>query len=74
MLARWASLPRDRDAPSLNIRIGVPADCEDNLNQSSYYSGTVENGLGYKCYEKHFYAKKRPQLFLEAFVVNGFFR
>ncbi len=34
----------------------------------------MKTGVKYKSYEKHFYAKKRPQLFLEAFVVDGFFR
>ncbi len=48
MLACWASLPLERLAPSRNIRTGVPANCVDNLKQSSSYCGTVETGLKYK--------------------------
>ena len=50
MLACWASLPRERLAPSRSIRTGVPASCVDNLKQSSLYCGTVEKALEYKSY------------------------
>jgi hypothetical protein len=48
MLACWASRPLDRDAPSRNIRTGVPANPEDNHHFSLFCFEALENTLRYK--------------------------
>jgi hypothetical protein len=54
ILACWASCPRERDAPSRNIKTGVPVKLEDNYHFSLICFGTLEIGFGYK----YFYIKK----------------
>jgi hypothetical protein len=48
MLACWASCPLDLDAPSRNIKTGVPANPEDKQHFSLICFGTLKNSYVYK--------------------------